>query len=237
MDNYSQLEPLKFNLERIWLVDAINTNDYYQFYNVFYFKKFAYCLMMHTYRKDVESPPWIHLALFFKSSGQWIVGYYGYVDGKVLNVKVFSDFKTDPDCNKRLEFVYTDYTNVIVLLAGDSYSGPQLMVLRSNDTNMTYEQRMGLIQLKVKYSLDFKTLKRVEPEDCITMEKLAKFNETTFPNCKEFHEAMKEKIISDIVRKSLLVAIVVSGLLCIILNSVFWFVKRKNRNVVTPSQS
>lgn len=230
---YSQLDPLKFDLERIWLVDTINTNDNYQFYNIFFFKNFAYCLKIHTYRKDVQNPPWIHLVLFLKSSGRWIVDYYGSVDGKVLNVKLLSEFKTDPDCNKRLEFVYTDYINVIVLLAGDSYSGPHIMVLRSSDTNMTYEQRMALIQPKVR--LDFKTLKRVKPEDCIAMEKLSKFNETTFPNCKEFDANMKRITISDMVRKSLLLTIVVSGLLCIITNGVCWFVKRRNRAVVAPA--
>lgn len=94
--------------------------------------------------------------MHFKSSGVWITCYYGTGNGKLLNGELFGIHTTNFDCDKWLKFVYTNYLNVVVIFGNDSY----IMVLWSNDTNMTYEQRMTLIQLKVRHLLDWNNLKK-----------------------------------------------------------------------------
>lgn len=121
---------------------------------------------------------------------------------------------------------------MVVLLAGDAYSGLQIMVLRSKDTNMTYEQRLTVIKPKTKHLLDFKHLKKVDQDECITMDEIPKFK----ANCTEFNANIKRKIISRLIYRSLLLAIVTSGLLCITINVLSWVVKRRHRAIVVPTQ-
>lgn len=245
-DDYSQLEPEKFDKDRMWFVDAMNTNDNYQFYNVFYYKNLSYCLLIEIYRAQLENPPakkGLFVNLSYNSLKHWLMRYYGPVHSKFLYLKgedfINEDFIGCPH-EKRLEFVYTDYQNVVVLLGGDSGTGPHVMVLRSNTTNMTYKQRMTLIKLKLKPLLDLKNLKKVGIDDCIAEGDVKEFKEDKLLKCKKFiaimEEEMKRSIITDMIRKSLLVAIALSGFLCIILNGAWWFIQRKNRFQVAPTQ-
>lgn len=233
--DHFQLEPRKFDYNnRWWFIDATNTNDNHQFYNIFYFTTISYCLLIDIYCFDHGNPLGLKIDLLFQSSKRWIITYQGPIDGNFLYGAVDTvDYFTDPGCDKRLEFVYTDYLNVIVLLAGDSYSGLHIMVLRSNNTNLTYEQRMSLIEPAIKHLLHFKNLKKVQQDECITMSQTA---QKLIANCTEFNANMKRKIISDMICKSLLLAFVISGLLCITINVVCWVVKRRNRAKVAPER-
>lgn len=225
-ENHFQLEPFKFDEDRKWIVDSINTNAHHQFYNIFYITNISYCLIIEIHNIRSGNPQWFHIDLNFQSTENLFITYHGQVNGKFFNGRLALYDETDWECDKRLKFIYTDYINVVVLFGDDSYSGPHIMVLRSNDTNMTYEQRMSLIEPKIAPFFDFKNLKKVERIDC---EKIDHWEskDTSLRKCWEFHLNKKRKIISDIIGYFLLFVIVVGALSCIIVKSFCWFVKRK----------
>lgn len=232
-NNYSQLEPEKFDKDRIWLVDLINTNDKHHFYNVFYFKNISYCLFFKMQFSNFENAPGIYMRMYFKSS--FFALFFGIVHGKFIYYKGKDDDFSGCPREKRLEFVYTDYTTIVVLMGDDSSSDRHIMVLRSSDTNMTNEQRKTLIESRTKLFLDFDNLKKEDNVDCDSIDYL-EYKKTTLHKCLAFFEIMKKKINSDIIGYLLLLSIVVVSLSCIIFKSFRWFVKRKIRAQVAPAQ-
>lgn len=227
-----QLVTEKFDMDRWWYVDAINTNDNHRFYNIFYFKNISSCLLIVIFNSRIDNPPWIRIQLGFKSVRNLIMRSNGAVYGKFITDDNVDDNFIGCPHDIRLEFIFTDYYNVVVLLGDDSSTGPHIMILRSNDTNMTYEQRMALIEPTIKPFLNLTNITKVEIGDCDTMVSLTEFNATTFRKCTEFNERRKRKIIT----KSILLAIAGSGLLGIFLLIGCWFVNRKNKALVAPVQ-
>lgn len=228
-DVYSVLDPSKFHGLTFWLFDLVNVNDNHYFQSFFMYKEVAFCLDFIIRLMPTVTPPALSIQMNFQNTAYSFI-FYGSSVGKVLNNNFTrkNEFKGCPREN-RLEFVFTDYLNVLVLKGGDSWSGPHVMVLRSKKSNMTYEQRMQLIDLKIKDSLDFDSLKKVEVDDCSSKERLLEgLMRTKLRKCWELNE-LKDK---DVIRRSLWLALVASGILWITLNGICWVVKQRNGTLV-----
>lgn len=238
VEDYTYLDLLKFRGSQMWIIDSININDNHIFNSIFLFKSFAFCLQLEIGCSLFEKPsshPILFITVYFKNTTKWSKSYYGPVNGTFLNDNS-NDYRF-PGCppEKRLNFVYTDYLNVIVLLGGDERSGPQIMILKSKNTNMTNVQRMDLIKSKIKHSFVFENLKKIEPIACPSWQEIYEKHKTIYlPKCKKFIE-LKEEEKKYFIYKCFLIVLVVTGLLWIIVYGIYWMKARKN--VIVPRRA
>lgn len=240
-NDYFEVEPKKFDINLVWFVDSININNNHCFYSIFLYHELAYCYIFQIAPIQLDKPPAkpsLKIHLNFKNPKLLVLSLFGDIDGKVLtNIKFDNDFTECPS-EKQMEFVYTDYVNVVVLKGGDSRCGPHIMVLGSHTSRMTYEERMNLIEPKISHSLDFKSLKQVEPNECKTMKTITEeFKEINLRKCRELIEVMKKEGTSEMIQRSLMLALIASGLLYILINGLCWVVKHRNWCLVNPVQS
>lgn len=231
-NDYTQIKSLEFDRNRVWFVESINTNDNHCFHSIFLYKHIAFCLLFEIVFQNKLNRTVLYM-YFHSSRRNMLMAYEG--PGKFLtDISPIIQYKGCPR-EKRLELVYTDYLNVVVLKGGDSRSGPHIMVLRSNTTSMTYKERMLLIKTKVEYLFDFKSLQLVQPYDCSLKENLIEeFKTTNLRKCKDFNERKERERVSDMIRKPPLLALAVCGLFWIIVIGVSWFIKKRNRASVAP---
>lgn len=232
-DDYFQLEIQKFQKDRLWLVDLVNMNNNHCFQGFFMFKDNAFCISFNMFKVEGENGPGLSILMIRNSDKYIIRTFFGQNIGNILydHKETFNENRCPTE--KRLEFVYTDYENVIVFKGGDSRSGPHVMVLRSDTTEKTFQDRMNLVKRKITHFLDFQSLKKVEPEDC---KLVIQSQPTKLLKCKEFNEIKEREKVSDMIRKSLLLAVAASGILWIIMYGLCWFVKRKKKSLVAPAQ-
>lgn len=188
-DDYERLEPEKFQARLNWTIDSLNINTDHSSYSFFWYKQNAACFVIKIDPTGSSSLIITILMVHFAQA------FTGTVHGKIL--KLLENYYANPGCpdEKEIHFLYTDYTNVVVLLGYDEWAGPHIMILKSQSTNLTYEERMKLVESKVKGLFDFKSLKKVEgwPSCNMTLKDMDDFKRVQYRKCKKIFQLMKSE--------------------------------------------
>lgn len=256
---YYELEPTLFGPFE-WRVDSINSNNKHCFKSIFWYKPVAYCLRFRIIL-DLESEPnrtdsvrsYIPTNQKLSNTKQnvSVIFYYQTEKNKYVlksnTVIVHGKFLIYPnqaekhdDCPNEnfLSFVYTDYTNVIVLASGNAKCGPQIMIFRSFITSLTYLKRMELVESKIGHVLNLTNMVQVGFLKCLSKPILEMFEEAVYLQCKEFNtlKSKKKKEFYKFNSNNIfLLLLILSSLLWIIIYGVHWISNRRSRTLIGPA--
>lgn len=109
------LDPTKFNQSEIWTVEAVNHNKNLFFHSVFQLKELAYCLLFKIGCVKHDRAPQLEMQVFYQSVSHPLFSMIGPVAASTFIYPL--DHEKDKECplTERLNFLYTDYLNVVVL--------------------------------------------------------------------------------------------------------------------------
>lgn len=166
--DYELLNSQKFSRNIIWEIDSVDKNNDFSSHSLFWYKKYASCLLVKIGPFEIKGSTLnsgINIEFSLKTIKHVITGFQGIVFGQSVNGSTFSYDSNQKVClnSKKLNFIFTDYLNVVVISTVDDWTKPHIMILRASITNMTYEEGMDLIRSKMKHLLDFDDLVRVKP--------------------------------------------------------------------------
>lgn len=227
--DYIRLEPEKFQYRLTWIIDSVNRNKDYSSYSIFWSKQNASCFRIKMSAENSTLLITLTIEDYLTS-----IHFVGKVHGKMLNLKESHDL-INPLCpnEKEIDFFYTDYLNIVVLLGHDFWSGPHVMILRSQSTNMTYKERMDLVKSKLNGIFDFKSLRKVEDRP------LCKMRTTSFDNfikiqyrkCQQYIQCKKsERLLYQV----LITGLALGGALWIIIFGIYCIRKRQAKAIIAP---
>lgn len=229
---YNHLNPLKFHKNESWIVDSTNINDNYAFHSIFWYKPLAYCLLFTFETNNIRNSPvksGLRMLLYFRDEPHPLMLVEGAVDGTDLVSAVHFVMLDGCPNEEQLNFLFTDYLNVVVLLgAGDP---PHMMILRSSSTNMTYDERMKLVQSKMRRSLKKFNVLKVQHQSCSTIVKtLAELRNTQLGICIKLNKMKEEKAFDMFVLLP-----IVAGFVWIIIYVAYWIADKRKSSVIVPT--
>lgn len=145
INDYERLEPKKFEQKLNWAIDMVNRNEDHSSNSIFSYKQLISCFYIQIHpNNELTTRPGLTIKLHMGNVGAAV--FSGRVYGKML--KIDNRLLIDRACpdEREIHFLYTDYSNVVVLLGLDSWSGPHIMTLKSSSTNMTYADTINQIK-------------------------------------------------------------------------------------------
>lgn len=239
--DYKLLNAQKFSKNITWAIDSVDKNNVFSSHSLFWYKKYASCLLVKIgpFRmKGSTLNSGINIEFSLKTFGHLITGFQGIVLDQSVNGSTFSYDSDQKVCldSKKLNFLFTDYLNMVVISTDDDWTKPHIMILRTSITNMTNKERMDLIRSKMKHLLDFDDLVKVEPYPfCCALEKSHwQIKNTYYPICTEFIQSQIRKTKFERLFRTMLVIFVLLGLVWITIYGMFWISQRRIRTIVVP---
>lgn len=229
INDYYRLEFKKFQGRSNWNIDAINKNTDYSSYSLFWHKQNASCYLF-----QIESTS-ENLIIEVLTRDLIIItslAFSARAHGNILNVVTTHDNERGCPDQQEIQFLYTDYLNVIVLLGHDSWSGPHIIILKSTSTTLTYKALKDLVNSKVNPSLDYGDLIKVESLAWCNMTRKTEeeFMNSHYFKCRKYIQFKK----SEQIRRILLSILTITGVVWITLSVLYWIRKRRARAVVAP---
>lgn len=235
VDDYFQLDAMKFNRYTKWIVDSINSNDNYYFKSVFWYKPIANCIFFvfgsqTSYPNKVATIK-LYTNLFYKVFEYDLRIHAGEIlEKSVIEPIQTKKFKECPN-EKYLNFVYTDYVNVVVLMGGNERFGFHIMILTNAVTNMTYKERTDLVKSKIGQIEALENVVQVKSMNCsLTKPTIETFEEAQFRKCKQLNDLKTMEWFN----KRVVLCLIISGLLWIIIYGIHWICVRRSRMVIVP---
>lgn len=230
----NQLEPNELIRSLNWTIDSVKGNNDHSSHSIFWYKEIASCFLVVIEPYVIIKPHGVAIFLYntFKDYPQLLEYFSGKMHGQVLTLDENINY-IERGCpyERVIRILYTDYSNVFVLMRYDIWSGTHIMILKSSTTSMTYEERTDLVKSKVRGFNLGDLLKVVSRPFCnITNTLWEDFKNIQNLKCKKYIQyKMAERLYT-----LLLGLFVLSGALWIALNWMCWMRKQSTRVIIAP---